>query len=377
MLLREGMMSLKKDKLVADVILILLLFYRYFLMWTRINSPITNFLIIGIAILSIILLFGKKINRRNTKTIIFAIVFIIISYINGKTIDIIVSFLLAFYYFNLENSLDDSINNFLKTYTLTSCVLYVTTICLSTFGVIKSIDSTRLVDGVTNVRNSFGFIHVNATFMYFVPIFLGLLYINKNKPKKRRVLLLIILDLISLVIYKASLCRTGFFMIILINVLVALKKPLQNSKIVNFIFKYFYVIIPFIIIPLVITSANDFSANSLNRALSFRPYYIYQALHNYSITFLGRNISTKVIIDCAYLKILINFGLISYVMFSYLNIKTYKLTSNYMLKITLITYLIYQVFEANYLYQTNFIMILQFMYMLRISGSHNNEIKGE
>lgn len=358
---------MKNEKKIADILLALLLFYRYLLMWNRTNNAFTNYFIIGIAFFALVFLMNKKIKKANVKTFFLIFLFVLFSFVNGRTIDIIISFIIAFYYLE-ENELKVSIKNFLMTYAICSITLYLTTILLSFFGIISSINSIRTVDGIIKVRNSLGFIHVNATFMYFVPIFLSILYLKKDISKKKKKSILLFLDLIAVVLYKLSLCRTGFLIIILINLLLLFKKSVQNSKIINFVFKYFYLIIPLIIIPIIFYTANDFSSNSLNRLLSFRPYYINQALQNYNITLFGQSILSRYIIDCVYIKILLNFGLISYLFFAFFNLKSYDMTSDYEMKVIFITFLIYQVFEINYLYQTNFILVLQFLYLLDKSG---------
>lgn len=353
---------MNKNKLAAKFILFIFIMYRYVLMWFRINNTATDFIIISAVIMSIVLLFGKKIKKSEINFILFMLTFIIISYIHGRTIDIIISLIIAIFYMNI----DKSIENFIKDFTFTSALFYLITLFLHGTGILEQVASSRYVNGVIDVRNSLGFIHVNATFMYFIPIFLGILYINKSKNRKHQIFALIILDIISIILYSLSLCRTGMMIVIIINAMLILKKYISNSKICDFLAKYAYLYMPILLILLYKFTATDFSNYSINKLLSFRPYYINQALNTYKFKLFGNNITNDFIIDCSYIKILLNFGVLSYFIFSYINIKSYDyLKTDFYLKLIYLSFIIYQVFENNYLYQTNFLMVIQLLILMK------------
>lgn len=351
-----------KNKLVAKIILFIFIMYRYILMWFRINNTLTDSLIISITLLSLILLLGKKIEKNEMNFILFMTFFIIISYIHGRTIDIIISLIIAIFYMNVENSID----NFIKDFTRASMLFYIVTLFLNRTGIIQQVASSRYINGIVDSRNSLGFIHVNATFMYFIPIFLGILYINRSNSQKKKIFTLIILDIASMILYSLSLCRTGIIIVCIINLILVFKKYIFNNKFCDFLLKYAYIYLPLLLIIGYRFAANDFSNHSINKLLSFRPYYITQALNKYKFNVFGNDIASNFIIDCSYIKILLNFGCLSYIIFSYINIKSYDLLkNNFYLKLTYLSFIIYQIFENNYLYQTNFLLIIQLLILMK------------
>lgn len=365
---------MNKNRLVAQCTLFVFIAYRYILMWLRVNNIVTDFLIIAAILFSFILLFGKKLRKKEINFILLILLFIIISYIHGRTIDIIVSLIIAIFYMNIENSID----NFIKDFTITSAFFYLMTLLLNSLGIIEQVGSSRLVNGSVDIRNSLGFIHVNSTFLYFIPIFLGILYINKSKSRNSKIFTIAVLDIISIVLYSISLCRTGIIIVFIINLIILFRKFVSSSKMCDFLSKYAYVYLPILLILLYRFTANDFSNHSINQLLSLRPYYITQALNAYNFSLLGNDIANTFIVDCAYIKILLNFGILSYVMMAYLNIKSYELLKkDFWLKLIYLVFIMYQIFENNYLYQTNFLMVIQFLLLIKYENrkeKHTNEI---
>ncbi len=364
-------MRVNKDDFLNGLIVVLLIGYKYILMWSRTNNIYTNVMIIGIAIFSVIMLLKKKMYKSDIKSIVIILIFFLLAFYKSRTIDIVVSLLIALLYVNSEKAEE----KFLKVFTYSSCIFYISTIALYMLGILSNNASQRVIAGEVVGRNSLGFVHVNATFLYFVPIVLGFLYIGRKKSTGKQFFCLAVMDILSIILYYYTLCRTGFILIIILNIIFLFRNQLQKMKICNFIFQHSYIFLLGFMLVLCFMCGNDYT-DPINKALSFRPSFGLEALRTYPIRPFGFGVNEDLILDCAYLRILLSFGAIPYILYYYFHARTYRYfkEDNYLL-IAVLVLSIYQLFENNYLYYTNFLMTLQFIYFIRKNriGSKKNE----
>ena len=211
--------------------------YKYILMWLRVPNIYTNLIIIGLVSLSFLILMQKKFSRIEIIKVIILFLFGCVTYYNSTMIDIFVATIFAMLYARDK----DGIKDFIKIFTYTSIILYVITIILFLLGFLGNVASQRYVNEYLVERNSLGFMHVNAPFLHFVPIALGLIYINREKSAVHKFITIIVVDIISIVIYNYTLSRTGVIIIIILNMIMIFQKYILDNKVTKYIFKYAFI----------------------------------------------------------------------------------------------------------------------------------------
>lgn len=359
-------MNFNKKRIVQFIIIFLLLLYKYLCMWFKNLNNYFSLIVIFVMILSIFFLLKEDYSKGVIKKIIIIIIFYLITAYVVGTIDIIVSLLFALLFYKEK----DGEKNFLKMFITISAVLFCSTIFLYCIGILNNVSSRRLVNGEMMGRYSLGFSHVNAVFMYFLPIILGYLYLNNEHINIK--LFLAIVDIISLILYKYSLCRTGIILVILINIFIIFRKILFTSKVFKFIIKHSYFIFGILSIVIAYQVGNDFNS-SINKLLSYRPYYVLLNLERFGIHFLGYGVNNvlafNIMMDNGYMTILLAYGLISYIFYYYFHLKAFNdFSKNYFYLIVLSIFSFYMIFENDVLYSTNFILTIEFIMFLRDSS---------
>lgn len=365
--------KINKGKIIEACILIGFILYKYILMWLRVPNIYTNLIIIGLVSLSFLILMQKKFSRIEIIKVIILFLFGCVTYYNSTMIDIFVATIFAMLYARDKEGIKD----FIKIFTYTSIILYVITIILFLLGFLGNVASQRYVNEYLVERNSLGFMHVNAPFLHFVPIALGLIYINREKSAVHKFITIIVLDIISIVLYNYTLSRTGAIIILLLNIIMIFQKYILDNKVTKYIFKYAFITLGiFLTFYIAYKFGNDFTDKSLNRVLSFRPMLALDAIKTYPLKPFGNAFGERFILDSLYLRVLLGAGYISYMFYTYFQIKTFKyIEKDKYLYLVLIVFTIYQLFENVVTYNINFLLTIQFMLYLKYNDEKDLENK--
>ena len=365
--------KINKGKIIEACILIGFILYKYILMWLRVPNIYTNLIIIGLVSISFLILMQKKFSRIEIIKVIILFLFGCVTYYNSTMIDIFVATIFAMLYARDK----DGIKDFIKIFTYTSIILYVITIILFLLGFLGNVASQRYVNEYLVERNSLGFMHVNAPFLHFVPIALGLIYINREKSAVHKFITIIVLDIISIVLYNYTLSRTGAIIILLLNIIMIFQKYILDNKVTKYIFKYAFITLGiFLTFYIAYKFGNDFTDKSLNRVLSFRPMLALDAIKTYPLKPFGNAFGERFILDSLYLRLLLGAGYISYMFYTYFQIKTFKyIEKDKYLYLVLIVFTIYQLFENVVTYNINFLLTIQFMLYLKYNDEKDLENK--
>ena len=365
--------KINKGKTIEACILIGFILYKYILMWLRVPTIYNNLIIIGLVSLSFLILMQKKFSRIEIIKVIILFLFGCVTYYNSTMIDIFVATIFAMLYARDK----DGIKDFIKIFTYTSIILYVITIILFLLGFLGNVASQRYVNEYLVERNSLGFMHVNAPFLHFVPIALGLIYINREKSTVHKFITIIVLDIISIVLYNYTLSRTGAIIILLLNIIMIFQKYILDNKVTKYIFKYAFITLGiFLTFYIAYKFGNDFTDKSLNRVLSFRPMLALDAIKTYPLKPFGNAFGERFILDSLYLRVLLGAGYISYMFYTYFQIKTFKyIEKDKYLYLVLIVFTIYQLFENVVTYNINFLLTIQFMLYLKYNDEKDLENK--
>lgn len=365
--------KINKGKTIEACILIGFILYKYILMWLRVPNIYTNFIIIGLVSISFLIIIQKKFSRNEIIKIIILFLFGCAAYYKTTMIDIFVATIFAMLYARDK----DGIKDFIKIFTYTSIILYVITIILFLLGFLGNVASQRYVNEYLVERNSLGFMHVNAPFLHFVPIALGLIYINREKSATYKFITIIVLDIISIVLYNYTLSRTGAIIILLLNIIMIFQKYILNDKVIKYIFKYAFITLGiFSTFYIAYQFGNDFTEGSLNKTLSFRPMLALDAIKTYPVKPFGNAFGERLILDSLYLRVLLGAGYISYIFYTYFQIKTFKyIEKDKYLYLILIVFSIYQLFENVVTYNMNFLLTIQFMLYLKYNDEKDLENK--
>ncbi|MBB1545265.1 MAG: hypothetical protein HG454_003755 [Clostridiales bacterium] len=365
--------EIKKTKIIEGIILIGFILYKYILLWIRDPNIYTNLTIIGLISISFLILIQKKFSRSEIIKVIILFLFGCAAYYNSAVIDIFVATIFAMLYVREK----DGIKDFIKIFTYTSIILYVITILLFLLGFLENVASQRYVNEYLVERNSLGFMHVNAPFLHFVPIVLGLIYINREKSATYKFITIIVVDIISIVLYNYTLSRTGAIIIIILNIIMIFQKYILNNKVIKYVFKYAFITLGiFLTFYIAYQFGNDFTEGSLNKMLSFRPRLALDAINTYNIKPLGNVFEERIVLDSLYLRVLLGAGYISYMFYTYFQIKTFKyIEKDKYLYLILIVFSIYQLFENVVTYNMNFLLTIQFMLYLKYNDEKYLEDK--
>jgi membrane protein len=361
--------KINKGKIIEACILIGFILYKYILMWLRVPNIYTNLIIIGLVSISFLILMQKKFSRIEIIKVIILFLFGCVTYYNSTMIDIFVATIFAMLYARDKEGIKD----FIKIFTYTSIILYVITIILFLLGFLGNVASQRYVNEYLVERNSLGFMHVNSPFLHFVPIALGLIYINREKSAVYKFITIIVVDIISIVIYNYTLSRTGAIIIIILNMIMIFQKYILDNKVTKYIFKYAFITLGiFLTFYIAYKFGNDFTDKSLNRVLSFRPMLALDAIKTYPVKPFGNAFGERLILDSLYLRVLLGAGYISYIFYTYFQIKTFKyIEKDKYLYLILIVFSIYQLFENVVTYNMNFLLTIQFMLYLKYNDEKN------
>lgn len=300
---------------ILDVIIIFLCILFKYLIVYNVSSSILYLLIAFICILSIIDIFYLKISKKIfMKILLFfgvSFFFLIINF----DVNFLISFVLSLILINKNEK------SYIKTFLISSIILYAFTIVLNFIGVLDSPNIIRYKNGIATTRYSLGFGHPNSVFLFFLPVALCGYYLYSNKK-----LYYILIILISLILYFLSDSRTGMVCIMLI---ILFHKVLNKNSINN---KYFrlccdHSIIVFTIITIIVSCVFGYNeTNIVSKLFSGRPYFLNYYISNGQIfSLFGCELNELYIVDNFYIFVLARLGLIGFCIYYFIYKKGIKL----------------------------------------------------
>lgn len=212
-------------------------------------------------------------------------------------------------------------NKFVKFDISLKVIILFTTIILNRFGIIPENIGYR-EDAIIK-RYSLGFTHPNLLSLYLTTIMFEIFYILKDKYK-----ILTTPFFIGIIIFINYITNTRTSMIILSTVLVFAILYSINKKIFDKIFENKFVKILIYALPIILTAItiictvlNNIDPNKvivIDKLFSNRLKWYSVFLEKFNISILGQSIPDtleNVVLDNAYLKILLKFGIITYIIF--------------------------------------------------------------
>lgn len=353
---------MKKLKRFLDFLIIFLgVMLKYFDFMFKI-SKIYIYVYFAILIFLVILSFKdyKETKWQFLKIILITFGILIITF-ESSGIDFVIPLMYALYYRK------NDIKVVLKYILYSSIVMFSLTIILANFNVIQSLALTRLDNGLVVLRNSLGFSHVNAVFFHFYIIAMLLYVFLDNKY-----ILSIIILFISYYIYNKTFCRTG--MICICTFLIF--NLFSSKKLKSILAKYgrnLFLIMT--IVSFILAFLYGASNNKIDILVSYRFSNWYKTIINYKlISFTG--INSAYYLDNLYLNLIYNYGFISYILNLSLYYFGYNLIDDDKLKLTLIFFLIYGLFESNHVFYINYSLFVLLYYSInkfRQGGFVKNE----
>ena len=338
------------------IILILAIAFRLFMY--IIDTLVGNSYLITISYLMIMLflfiliIFNKKYSYKKFIFIVFLGIFSSLIFLIYKEDNLFFYFLIAILYE------DEDTLKMVKIIFYTSLIMYIIVLILGITDIISSTIAYRNIDGNLDVRRSLGFFNANAVFIYYLPIVLSGYYLFSN-VKIFNILVLIT----ATILYFFARSRAGYIVVCLFILLSLFK----NNKIIPKLSKNMFGIMTIISILIAILYGQN-STNTINELLSGRPYFSYYYLENNLVfTFFGNNMINSMILDNFYLRLLVNYGIIGYLVYFYIYRKGSSLLQmDYKLMLCSVIFLIYAFCESSN--PSNFVLIIYMQAILKNIG---------
>lgn len=274
-------------------------------------------------------------NIKNNNILLKIFIFFILSTISVliyKDVNLLITYVLALTLINCD------IKEFLKKFMISSSIMYIITLFLFFTGILNDNYLIRITTNGYLIRHSLGFTHPNSIFMYYIPIVLCAYIINNNKIKFYS-----IFSILSLILYKLSLSRTGIYCIIILFILDIFKGKLNYKKIISWLPLLFFCASYLLAIKIGISKNND-----INILLSNRPYLWNKIIENGNIfTLFGSNVSNELYLDNFYLAIIYRCGLFLSLLYYFILIFGVKHINNNKIIVAIFIFMIYGLAESN------------------------------
>ncbi len=360
--------KINKKSVLLFLLVFLAILFKYLSMWSYLilgNFKTSLPLFLVIIALFFVLISNLKVLKKNFKKMLLLGIGGVIITVMTSSIDYAIACLFAIV-FSISK---DGDKKFVKYFFISSIILFILTILMSVMGILPENNSIRRVDGETLVRANLGFTGMNTVFLCFLPIVLSFFILYEKKFEKKKLLVIIITFLISYVLYKATLCRTGFYCSLIMLLLFFFVDNIHNSKIISVLVKYSYIILLIISIGIAIIYGSTYE-NSVNMILTGRPYYWNYYISNYQLSLTGIDILNTMPLDNAYLTYLYDYGIICFILFAYITFISQKsISKNKYILLAFLVFAIYGIFENNFIYHYNFMLTLQMIYIIGIKDS--------
>lgn len=224
--------------------------------------------------------------------------------------------------------------------------------------------------GGETIRNSFGFYHPNTFGMTIMIVLFEFLYLQSENKLKLWHYILGISTI--LVISATSDTRTAMLCIAIYLIAILIQKPLSKiitKSFVAFSIKNLYLILLIfsITVTLLYTQKVPFAVK-LNELLSNRIYLQSLFWEQYGISLLGNNIIYNRTLDNGFLKIFLNYGVLTSLFFVIVYWSSFKRSfkdQDYPLIIILIIFLLFSLSESSMFYVYNNLFLIYVLTMQR------------
>lgn len=301
-----------------------------------IEYKVNTYILYSVVLIILFFQFLRIINTLKGRSIIgktFAfLVLSTISVIVYKDVNLLITFILALTLINCD------VKEFVKKFMISSSIMYVVTIILYFLGILNDNYLIRMTSGGYIIRHSLGFTHPNSIFMYFIPIVLCA-YLLEDKKKR----FYITFSILSLILYKLSLSRTGIYCIAILFILDLFKDKINYKKIISWLPLLFFGASYFLAI-----KYGDTKNNSINVLLSNRPYLWNRIIESANMfTIFGSNVLSKVYLDNFYLAMVYRCGLYSTLLYYLILIMGIKNINNSKVYVSILIFMIYGLAESN------------------------------
>lgn len=304
------------------------------------SSLIVYLYLFIIILMSLIYIFKLRFNKTSFIKIMTIIIISFIIFIIYKEDNIFLYTLLGLILIDEKNE------DIVKIIFESLSIVFILTVLLGVLNILPVSEAYRTIDGETQIRTSLGFPNANAAFAYFIPIVLSGLYLFKNNK------IFTFLALVSAsAIYSFTMCRTGFYLVLIILLVNLFIKNTDSGKFNKNIF-----MICFVLSVLLALLFGTTKYNSINELLSFRPWYCYQFLKQ-GIFIWGSGIPENLILDNLFFKLLANYSIIGISLYYYVYKQGRNIcSSDKYLLFSMIFFTIYNIFEAMTI--GNFVLIV-------------------
>lgn len=333
------------------------------------SSTITQIIYLAFLSCYLITIFSMKYYHFNlVKVTLFLILIIVVFVTNGfSTLNLITSAILIITSFNLDKK------QLIRALIAPRFFLFTITILLAFIGLIPNNVIYRETANhiILNYRFSLGFNHPNTLFWFIFPAYMGYLYLKERKIKLCEIIIHIIV--FSILFYYTD-CRTGYFIILIAQVLVLFYKyfPKITSKILSSKFLRFSIIV-FAIISIIVPIAMDNGLSGsiideLDSILSYRLSLSAASINKFGYSLLGMNITYEHVIDNLYIYIFQSFGVLFtgvYIISSYFFIKRLQSVDKFLV-FFIILFALYSCFEKVYFnVLNNFTLLFYSLFFLK------------
>lgn len=352
----------KKFNVAEGIIIFLSILLKYLIIHETEESIIYIYLVLVI-LFTFGIIFQKKFQVKEFLKIIFFLGLSLYFVIMYKDVNLFISVLMAVICLNRRN------DDFIKIFLVSSLILYTGNILLNLIGIIPSQNMVRNTTTGVIVRYDLGFGHPNQVFLFLLPIIFSGYYLYNNKKS-----FYVISLIISIIFYKLSYCRTGM-MCILFLLFAGWFQTYKGFFKKNKMLKYIFLIFTLSSLFIAVQCGNDVQ-NPLNKVLSNRPYcWNWYNKNNLMFSLFGHNFNPKVTIDNFYIYILVDYGIVGYIIyFLVYNFSIKKIKSDYKLCLILLIFLMYGLFETNVIIGSiQFVFAIQIKSLIQASNQEYEE----
>lgn len=338
------------------LVVLFVVLFKYIKLEQTINDIYTYVLLFILLAMTFIYLVVNNINKVNIKWFSYILFMSLYLGVLYRDVNILLPFIVSLLFLTDNNP----VYKIVKYYLISLSIAFFGTVLCGYLGILESAKLSRVVGNIYIQRNSLGFSHPNTAFLYFFYIILGYYYISKNTK-----LFFIVTIISSFIVYKMTLCRTGFICIIIFLLSVLILSKLKKMRIIRYLF-------PILFIFTLILAYKFGDYNSFLNQLSSNRLYLWKYYISNHLVFniSGNKLVPSYIIDNLYLNIILSFGivgLILYVIMYYFSGRNVE--KNIKLSIIFNIVLIYGIFETHTINSgINFLITIQILYLISMNN---------
>lgn len=321
----------KKSLDIKTIIIFICVLLKYLIEY-KVNKYVLYSAILVILFFQFLRILKKLESKKIIVKMFIFLLFSAISVVIYKDANLLITFILALIL------MDCDIKDFIRKFMISSSIMYVITICLYFFGILNDNSLIRTTSDSYIIRHSLGFTHPNSVFMFYIPIVLSA-YLLKNNRKK----FYIFFSLLSLILYKLSLSRTGIYCIIILFALDIFKEKINYKKMIGWLPLIFFGISYLVAIKFGVSKMDG-----VNVLLSSRPYLWNQIIESSNMfTIFGSNALADLHLDNFYLAMVYRCGLYLTLLYYFILIYGIKNISDKKVQVSILVFMVYGLAESN------------------------------